>query len=100
MKFVLLTIMLMSTACATLTSYEKCQKSDEWQRYGSMDTCVSNKEDERIREEENWRRAGQASATALQHMGASISRPAPRPTQTNCFTNYYGGTAMTNCSSY
>lgn len=45
-------ILLSLSACAT--SYEKCTKGDEWQRYGSLDSCVSIKEEERIHKRNAW----------------------------------------------
>lgn len=46
-------VLILNTACAT-TSYEKCQKGNEWTRYGSMDQCVSIKEEDRKERREYW----------------------------------------------
>lgn len=89
MKYlVLLAFLSLNLACAT--SYEKCQKGDEWTRYGSMDSCVSMKEQDRAAR-------GAAIKQAFDWKPAQMPQQSSSPSTAYCTTDLIGGTAYTYC---
>lgn len=83
-------IIILLEGCAT--SYEKCSRNMEFQRYGGMDECVAIKEEERRAARQAWRDAW--NQPQPQVIPIQYYQP---PKQSNCVSSVIGNQVYTNC---
>lgn len=85
-----LTLVVLS-GCAT-TSYEKCTKGGQSDRYGSVDACVSNLEEERLfrrqQHSDYWK--------SWTNEPVVINKTQSEPPKT-CLTDYVNGKPFQHC---
>lgn len=89
MRYTLILLPLLLSACSTTTHYEDCVENDLYKRYGTVEQCVAE------RKEARQRRAAAFSGfgNALQNTGNSSSNP------TNCTsTKDFNGNVHTKCN--